>query len=65
MKRQALENHARVIADELRAKMLPGVGFCLIMFDFGERGNLAYMSTGDRRDTIATLREMIRVLEAS
>ena len=33
----------------------PGLGFCLIMFDFGEEGNLAYCSNSRREDMIKVL----------
>lgn len=39
------------------------VGYALILFDFGEEGNLAYASNADRSDMIKTLKEMIKKLE--
>jgi len=35
------------------------VGFILMLFDFGQGGNLAYVSNGDRAGTIAALREWL------
>jgi len=35
------------------------VGFVLMLFDFGQGGNLAYVSNGDRAGTIAALREWL------
>ena len=33
------------------------VGFCLLLFDFGEGGNCTYVSNADRADMRAALRE--------
>lgn len=39
------------------------VGFCLLMFDFGEGGHMTYMSSGDRADMIDALGEFQRFLQ--
>lgn len=47
------------------ARAMPGkrVGMCLLLYDFGAGGFLAYAGNGDREDTIRLLREHLRVLE--
>lgn len=49
----------RVIAGAVRAAQPPGGhwGFCLLMFDFGAGGSLAYMSNGKRLDIVKMLDE--------
>lgn len=65
MKRRELEALAVETAEVLKERMPPGAGYILLVFDFGAAGNLAYASTADRRDAIATMREWIRTMERS
>lgn len=39
------------------------VGFCLLLFDFGEGGNLTYISNAQRDSMIKALEEFKRILE--
>jgi hypothetical protein len=57
--RLQMEKRTREIADRLRAEMPPGVGFTLFLYDFGAPGNTAYVSTADRTDAIANIREWL------
>lgn len=41
-----------------------GLGFALLIFDFGANGFCAYTGNADREDTIRLLREHLRMLEA-
>lgn len=52
---------SRVIGRELQ-KVLPreaGVGFAVLVFDFGGRGNLAYVSNAERSSMLQAMREFI------
>lgn len=63
--RMDLEKACRKLGRELKAQMMPGVGFALVIFDFGPGGSMAYISTAQRADMLATLRELIAKLEAT
>lgn len=56
-----IEEHCRVIGQMLRDAVTdlagPGIGFTLLLFDFGDGGSLAYMSNARRADMIKTLEE--------
>ena len=62
---QPMEEAARGIARRIAPALPPGVGFCLILFNFGPDGFSTYISNGQRADMIEALREMITKLEAS
>jgi hypothetical protein len=61
-----LEAVCRDIGRRIASGLPSGVGFTLIIFDFGEgeRNHLTYMSNAQRADMVKTLREMIEKLEA-
>lgn len=48
-----LHSIGKMIADE----MPEGVGFAMVMFDFGEGGFFSYLSTAERADMVALLDE--------
>ena len=54
----------REIADKLKAELrergVEGVGFTLLFFNYGAGGNLQYISTADRTDMIAAMREFLQ-----
>lgn len=62
-KRFALEGVVAKQARELRARLPQGVGFALVLFDFGETGSMAYASNGERSGLKAMLRELADKLE--
>jgi hypothetical protein len=51
------------LVKECEAQDLTGVGFAIILFDFGDGGSCAYASNGNRQDMIKLLREMVGKLE--
>jgi hypothetical protein len=61
--RLQLEKQCAELGRVLKEKMPPGVGFTLFMFDFGEKGNMAYISTADREDSIKLTKEWIEHVE--
>jgi GTPase len=63
--REELESICADIGAVIRSALPSGTGFALVLFDFGEKGNMAYVSTGQRADTIRVLRELAGNLERS
>jgi hypothetical protein len=57
--RLVLERQCRELADLLKTKVPAGVGFALFLFDFGEKGNTAYVSTAQRDDMIKLIWEWL------
>lgn len=58
--REQLEEECRELGRSLAAALeaeAPGTGFCLLLFDFGADGNLAYMCNAERGDMRRTLDE--------
>lgn len=66
--RKQLEKSCRVLAPMLDQGLASEhgerVGFVLMVFDFGDKGNLAYISNSQREDVISTLKEITARLEA-
>lgn len=59
-----LEAKARDIGRLLKRTMPKGVGFTLLLFDFGHDGWMTYLSSADRQDMIKAMREFIFKLES-
>ncbi len=57
--RVGLEGGAAALARLLASKLPESTGFCLVLFDYGGKGSMAYASTGKREDTLAMLRELL------
>lgn len=55
---KTMEQSAREMAETIRVMTPPGSGFALVVYNFGAKGNMTYMSTGDRNDTISMLKEL-------
>ena len=47
------------IGSRVKSVMPPGWGFTLLIFNFGEGGNLFYTSNAQREDMIKTMQEFI------
>lgn len=63
--RESLEELCHDLGSALKLDMPDGVGVALVLtYDFGEGGNLAYVSTGNREDCIRMLRELTAHLES-
>lgn len=52
--------HLRDIGRAIKGAMPPGYGFVLMMFEFGESGNLFYCANAKREDVIPALKEFIQ-----
>jgi len=44
---------------ELKAILPPSIGYTLFLFDYGEKGNMFYLSTAQRADMIEGLKEFL------
>ncbi len=53
----------QTLADLIR-KALPGFGFVLVLFDFGAKGSMHFVSNGHRPDVIRMLRELLEKIES-
>lgn len=53
------ERALREIADSIKAKVPPGFGFGLFIFEFGDKGTMFWVSNAQRPDMIKSLREWI------
>ena len=61
--RLLLEKRCAKLARRLGKSMGPNQGFALLMFDFGDEGNLAYCSNARREDMLKAMREFIQKAE--
>jgi hypothetical protein len=62
MKRLRFEEHCADIGRSIGDVMPPNVGFAFLMFDFGEGGNMAWISSGQREHMIKVLEELLAKL---
>lgn len=67
-RKRELEKICFMLGDSIRAEMNdassgPPIGFCLLLFDSGPDGFLAYTSNANREDMIKLLREHLAHLE--
>lgn len=61
--RAEIEALSRAIAEALSEALPEGLGFALLVFDFGEGGNLAWISNAKREDMVRVLREQLARFE--
>ena len=61
---EELEEIARDVGRVIGEAVPPGVGFTLLVFDFGTQGTISYLSNARREDMIAALKNLIVNLEA-
>ncbi len=55
-----LEADARKLADQLRAQLPANIGFTLFLFDYGDTGNMTYISTAQRDDMVEVIRNWLK-----
>jgi hypothetical protein len=58
-KRMELESIMRELSILVKSQIPQGVGFALLVFDFGEGGFLAYGSNAERQGMIHTVEEWL------
>src|SRR5258705_13523395 len=59
---QPIEEHHRNTMNAVAAVLadtFPGVGFCLLVFEFGAKGRMNYISNAGRDDMALALREIL------
>jgi hypothetical protein len=57
------EKALREVGGILKEQMPPGYGFALLVFSFGEHGDLFYLSNARREDMSEVLKEFVKKLE--
>ena len=62
--REQLEEVAREIGRKISSGLKPRVGFGLLIFNFGEEGDLAWITNADASDMVKALRETADKVEA-
>jgi hypothetical protein len=62
--RQALEQLSRELLGYAIHKLGKSIGVTLFVFDFGDRGNCAYISNSNRDDMIGVVKEWLAREEA-
>lgn len=58
---ESAEIALKEIGDYLKYKMPEGYGFSLLMFNFGKKGNMFYISNAERSDMLKAMKEFIKV----
>ena len=65
-RRRGLEVANREMAEKIKRALPEGVGFVLLLFEFGPDGWLSYSADGEREDVFTTLLEwMLKMDEAT
>lgn len=62
-RRFIMERECRAQAEKLKACLPRGIGFTLLLFEYGPGGTIGYASTGERASVIASLEEFITKLK--
>lgn len=58
-KRLSLERKSAELGRLLAARLPPGHGFALLLFNFGDKGYRAYISNAERADMVKAIREWL------
>ena len=56
---EKVEHYLKVVAEAIKVNLPAGMGFTLLMFDYGDGGNMFYTSTAKREDMIKAMKEFI------
>lgn len=59
VKNAQVQKALRELGQDLKEKMPEGMGFTLLMFDYGENGAMFYLSSAQREDMIKAMKEFI------
>jgi hypothetical protein len=59
-----LQAQAVKVAQRVRHAVPTGTGFCLVLFDFHAKGNMAYASSAQRERAMMMLRELLDKMTA-
>lgn len=58
--RDEIEAKCRELAPIIDRRLPPGCGFALLIFNFGERGGMAYISNAERESMIKGIEEWLQ-----
>lgn len=61
---EQLREECRKLGREMQAEMVEGVGFMLLLFNYGPDGSMAYISSARREDCLKVLRELQEHMES-
>lgn len=59
VRNEEIEKLLRVVGLTIKDIMPKGWGFTVLMFDYGDHGNMFYMSSAEREDMIKAMKEFI------
>ena len=59
VRNKKVEEILRKTGEELKKGTPTGMGFMLMMFDYGKGGNMFYVSSAERKDVINAMNEFI------
>lgn len=54
------EKALKELGEELKKKVPEGMGFTLMLFDYGGGGNMFYISTANRKNMVEAMKEFIK-----
>lgn len=54
-----IENLLRDLGRKIKSLMPEGWGFTLMIFNFGDKGNMFYISSAERKDMVEAMNEFI------
>jgi len=61
----SLEDEVRILGRALKRTLRPDLGFAVLLFDFGPKGHVAYLSNADRESLAVVLEAMAVRLRAA
>lgn len=64
IKNADIESRLRDIGETLKKRVPEGMGFTVLMFDYGAGGAMFYLSSAQRADMINSMKEFIKKQEA-
>jgi hypothetical protein len=59
VKDEEIEKKLRFIGSIIKKQLPKELGFTLMLFDYGEKGNMFYISSAQREDMIKAMKEFI------
>lgn len=63
IKDEEIQSTMKALGNMIGSQMPPGYGFNLLIFSYGEGGNMFYISSAQRQDMINAMREFIDKFE--
>lgn len=65
LRRLVLEKQCADVGRQIEKLLPAGTGFVFVAYDFGEKGNMAFISSGQRAGTILMLEELVGRLKGA